>query len=479
MSRLTGILTHPRPEWALVSTEGTTASQLLTGYIAPLALLATAIAFVRTSIVGVSVPFMGTVRTPLLTGLTHAVLTFVMSMLGIGLLSVIINMLAPTFGAPRDSRRALQVAAYSMTAACVGSLFGLLPSMGTLLGFLAGCYGIYTLYLGLPVVMGSKPEKAGAYTAAVVICSIVAGILLGILSATVGIGSSAGLAALTGSNATAESAEVRRQEESASVGNAIGNMLGTDEKGKAGLGAAISNLAKAGEQMQKQDAAAANSATARASADDAAAGSAAAAGAAGAANATNGTNADAASATNAANETNAMSAAGGLLSALGGALGGPQRHTPVDFHKLEALLPASVPGMTRAGASGEAKQALGVQATSATAKYRGDGQIREEIRIADATGVSGLMDMAGSLATSETSESDSGYEKDVTVGGRSVHEKYDRNSHHGELSTLVAKRFQVELTGEGVAMEDLEKSLAAIDFGALEAMKNAGVQAAQ
>ena len=64
-------------------------------------------------------------------------------------------------------------------------------------------------------------------------------------------------------------------------------------------------------------------------------------------------------------------------------------------------------------------KALGVKSSSATGSYRGDGDVRVEIKIADASGVSGLMDLAGSLASNQTSESDSGYEKDVTIGGRS------------------------------------------------------------
>lgn len=49
------------------------------------------------------------------------------------------------------------------------------------------------------------------------------------------------------------------------------------------------------------------------------------------------------------------------MSALGGALGGPRRHEPVDFHQLEALLPSALPGMSRMHAEGSSNQALGVK----------------------------------------------------------------------------------------------------------------------
>jgi hypothetical protein len=96
------------------------------------------------------------------------------------------------------------------------------------------------------------------------------------------------------------------------------------------------------------------------------------------------------------------------------------------------------------------------------------------VNIDDATGVSGLMDLATSIDANAASESDSGFEKDVSLGGRKAHEKYDRNSRRGEISTIVANRFEVDVSGDNVPMEDLEQSLAAVDLKALEAMKDAG-----
>jgi hypothetical protein len=452
LARVKGILLSPRSEWPIIAGENTTAAALFTTYVIPLAVLAALIHFIHMSVVGVSLPFGGTIRTPVLAGLSNAVLTCVMGVVGVAIIALIINLLARTFGGSSDARRALQTAAYSLTAAYVGSVFGLLP-MGTLLSLLAGLYGIYTLYLGLPVMMRSKQDKAAGYTASVVVCTIVLGLVLGALSAALGFGRTAGLGAF---NRSADS-DVAREQAAANVGNAIGGLLGSDEKGKQGIGAAISNLAKTGEQMaqqERQSAAASLSSTASGAASSAAAAT------------------DTASTASA--QPNAMAAAGGLMSALGSALGGPQRHAPVDFHQLEALLPASLAGMSRQQASGASDQALGVKKTSATATYQGPGGARAEVNIADATGVSGLMDVAASMDVNETKESDSGFEKDVALGGRKVHEKYDRNAHHGEISAIVARRFTIDVTGDNVSMEDLERSLTAIDLQALEAMKDAG-----
>ena len=453
LARVKGILLSPAAEWPVIDSEGTTPATVFGTYVIPLAALAAIVNFIRLSVIGINMPFGGTIRSPITAGLTNAVLTCVMAVLGVALIAGIINLLAPTFGGVRDNRRALRAAAYSLTAAYVGTFLGLLP-MGTLLSLLAGLYGIYILYLGLPLMMHSKPDKAVGYTASVVVCTLLAGLILGAVMGTLGLGRSA---AFSGFN---HSPEQERAESASTVGNAIGGLLGTDQKGKQDLGAAIANLAKAGEQMEQQEKRNAASSSAAASSGATAAQ----------------TSTDP---SQAANPTQAVAAAGGLMTALGGALGGEHRHTPVDFHQLEGLLPASLPGMTRQQASGAANQALGVQKTSATATYQGVGNARAEVEISDATAVSGLIDMADSMNVSQTTESDSGFEKDVSLQGRKVHEKYDRNAHHGELSTLVARRFAVDVSGDNLTIEDLEGALSSLDLKSLEAMKDAGATANQ
>ncbi len=55
-----------------------------------------------------------------------------------------------------------------------------------------------------------------------------------------------------------------------------------------------------------------------------------------------------------------------------------------------------------------------------------------------------------------------------------MHEKYDNPGKHGVLTAMIAKRYQVELTGDGVDMGTLEKALGSVDLSRLEAMKDQG-----
>ena len=132
--------------------------------------------------------------------------------------------------------------------------------------------------------------------------------------------------------------------------------------------------------------------------------------------------------------------------------------------------------MTRTSAQGENQGAIGVKTSSAKADYAGKDGAGVHIEIADISGVSGLMDLAGGLIQQTTSESDSGYEKDVVIGGRTVHEKYDARNKKGELSVVLVKRFSVDVTGSGVDMHSLEQSLGQIDLAQLESMKDVGAQ---
>ena len=418
-------------------------------------------------------PFAGNVRMPMAAGLSAAVMGFVFSIIGMFLLAVIVNLWAPFFNGKRQLSQALKVAAYTAVPGWVGSFFGLLPVLGVLIGLVAAIYCIYVLYLGLPIVMRAPRERATGYTVAVILTGMVAGIVLGgVMMATGG---------MSRFGMPGRSADAQAEESAAITGNIIGNMLGTDDKGKAALGQAINNMARAGQQMQDANPPATNApaptpaeAAARAQRDAVQAGNVignmlgtdpqgrSALGQAlgnmaragqdlqqGTA-APNGISPSTGAAPVDPNAgANAGAAVGGLLTALGGALGGSHRVTPVDFRTLQTLLPATVNGLPRGATEGENRQAMGVKASSASAGYGAAGNLIH-IKISDVSGVSGLIDIAGNLAQTTDSESATGFERDTTIGGRSVHEKFTNAGKQGELQVIVAKRFEVDVDGSGV-----------------------------
>jgi hypothetical protein len=227
------------------------------------------------------------------------------------------------------------------------------------------------------------------------------------------------------------------QQGAQAAGNVIGNVLGTDAKRKSDIGKALNNVAQAGQQIEQHDKASGNT-----------------------------------GAPDAQDTQQAMGAVGGLLGALGGSLGGAHRHDPVDFHVLESLLPSSLPGMQRGTPRGESHQAMGIKTSAAGVDFSGSGDSHVNVSIKDATAFSGLAGVA-EMANSQQSEQGGNYERNETIGGQNVHEKWDAQAKHGELSLIVAKRYGVDLTGDNVGMDALKNALAQIDLGKLESMKDA------
>lgn len=440
LTRIKNILLTPKIEWAAIADEPTPIGKLYVGYVVPLTALAALMNVVRLTLIGTRLPLGQLVRTPLSGGLSLLVWTFVGSFVGLFLVGMIVNFLAPTFGGTRDQTQALKVAAYSFTPAYLGSLLALSPILPGLMQFIVLCYGLYLLYLGLPVLMRAPQTRAVGYTATVVVCCFVVGIVMMFL--TMGLGVFAGSAGLLGDSTAANTPSA--DQSAAILGNGVGDLLGTDAKGKAGITAAMSNLIKAGEQnaaaSTPPDNGLQNAAPANNPADSA---------------------------------QNAGAAVGGLLGALGGAMGGDHPKAAVDFKSLTPLLPPDLPGMKRTAASGESQSAVGIKTTSATGIYQGStGTIKVEIT--DMSAVSGLMNMAGALVQDTTSESETGFERDQVIGGRTAHEKYDAPSRHGTITIMVAKRYQVELNGDGVDMNTLEQAVGRMDLARLEAMKDQG-----
>ena len=180
IDRVKNILLKPKDEWAVIEGETASTADLLGGYVAPLAGIAALCGFIGSTIVGTSLPYVGTYRTPIFWGMGIAILTFAMAFVSVFIVSFIIDALAPTFGAQKNSAQAMKVAVYAYTPGWLAGVFNIIPLLG-ILGIIAGLYGIYLLYLGLPRLMKNPEEKSIGYTAVVVICTIVVSVILSMI----------------------------------------------------------------------------------------------------------------------------------------------------------------------------------------------------------------------------------------------------------------------------------------------------------
>jgi len=172
VERVKMICTSPQTEWPVIEKEQTSLQELYMGYILILAAIGPVAGFLKMSVFGIHVPLMGTYRPGLGAGIGGMVFRYIMTLAGVYLVALIVNMMAPSFGGKKDDMQALKTVAYAYTAAWVAGIAPHVPWAGWLILLAGSVYSVYLLYLGLPVTMKCPPEKAVGYTAVSIIVAI-------------------------------------------------------------------------------------------------------------------------------------------------------------------------------------------------------------------------------------------------------------------------------------------------------------------
>ena len=180
VNRVKAILLAPKSEWTVIEAEADDIAGIYKKYLIYLAAIPALAMFIGLSLIGAG-GFGISVKLPFFSGLVNAIVSYVLSMVMIYVMSLIVDALAPTFGGQKKQLNAFKVIAYGSTAAMVAGIFHLIPG-GSILALLGSLYSIYLIYLGLPLLMKCPQEKAVAYTAVVIVCAIVAGLLISAIS---------------------------------------------------------------------------------------------------------------------------------------------------------------------------------------------------------------------------------------------------------------------------------------------------------
>ena len=173
IERVKLILTSPNTEWNTIDTEQTSAKELYIGYILILAAITPIAGFLKMSIFGIKIPFMGRYRLGIGASLTNMVLTYAFTLAGVYIMALIVDMLAPSFGGSKNQIQALKTVTYAYTAAWIAGIAQLIPWLGILILLAGGLYSIYLLYLGLPVMMKCPKGKSAGYTAVSIVVVVI------------------------------------------------------------------------------------------------------------------------------------------------------------------------------------------------------------------------------------------------------------------------------------------------------------------
>ena len=414
LDRVKNICLTPTTEWPVIAGESTTPGALISGYVLPLAAVGAIAGFIGGSIIGRTIPFIGTYRVGFVAGLGGLIFTLVAAVIGVAIVAFLINALAPTFGAQQDSVQAWKVAVYSYTPAWVAAVLNILPLLG-MLALLAALYGIYLMYLGLPQLMKAPKEKAFGYTAVIVICAIVVSVVVGAIGAAItgmGMMTSGAMSGLGGSVSGRPTSEMAVDRNSP---------LGKLEE----IGKKLDESNKKMEAAQK------------------------------------------------AGDANGQMAA--AMEGLGTILGGGKHVDPIGIDQLKPLLPETFAGLPKTSSNAEKNGIGGLMVSKADATY-GDAGKRVALEITDSGGASGLMALAGWATLQQEKEDDNGFERTRKVDGRLVHEKMSKSGGTNEFGIVIGDRFMVSASSSSVDLNALRAAVGSLDLAKLESMKDAGVQ---
>jgi hypothetical protein len=201
VTRAQNILMKPTAEWQVIHGETATTQGLFTGYAAILAVLPLLGTLIGRVLFGGMIGGGLGMGMALTGGLVLGILSYVLNLVMVFVMGIIINAFASSFDAKSDSIQAMKVSVYAGTALWVAGLVSWIPVIGWLIGLAALAYTCYLLYLGLKLVMQPPADKALVYTLVTIGAQIglyvVAGIVIGMVTAMFFIGAAAtGAAAL-------------------------------------------------------------------------------------------------------------------------------------------------------------------------------------------------------------------------------------------------------------------------------------------
>jgi len=169
--RVKGILLKPKNEWPIIKGEEHTVAGLFTGYILILAAIPAIAGFLGYAIFGM--PFgLDSYTLPFGMNIKWAIVTYVLSVAGVYVIALIIDLLAPSFGSSKNMVASLKVVAFSYTASWVGGIFSIFPAL-SFVSLLAGIYSLFLMYMGLQNVKDVPKEKMVGYFIATIIVAIV------------------------------------------------------------------------------------------------------------------------------------------------------------------------------------------------------------------------------------------------------------------------------------------------------------------
>jgi len=173
LDRVKAILLTPQAEWPVIARQKGEAARLFVRYVAVLGLIPALARLIGTSLIGS--------YAPIRSSLAGALVTYLSGFAAVYALALVIDALAPMFGARKDFAGALRLAVFSCTPVWLAGIFLLVPGLSFLISL--GLYAAYLIWTGLPILMRVPAERALPYAALVAGCGLLVAVGLGLIEA--------------------------------------------------------------------------------------------------------------------------------------------------------------------------------------------------------------------------------------------------------------------------------------------------------
>lgn len=420
IARVQNLLLQPRAAWLRIADEAPSFGTVMARQVLPLALIPALAVAIGLCATGWRVA--GAVQTVALSwrhGMAVALFVYVAAVLATLIVGWITSAIAPTFGGRGNARRGLALVAYGSTAAWLGSVFLALPAFTVLAGIVA-LYSAYTVFIGLPLLMGSSHRRTVPYTAAVVLAAAVSSLLIseGVTHYAVRVTGASGLAAnVAGASSASQVSEASKK-----------------------LDVAADRIEAA---SARQEAALSEASTAARAAEAASA---------------------------AASATAATAAASGVApSGTPPVTGGDPDLGAVPAPALKASLPEKLGTFTRTEIQMQGGRVKGMVTSNARAEYK-SGEQQMRIELIDLGNMSKLMAEAGAAVQGEREDSAT-KERTWQEGGRTLHENYRKDGSMAQYTTTLRNGVVVEITGHHMSLDEVKSASSQLDLATIEAMK--------
>lgn len=159
VDRSKAVIMDPKGVWSGIRAEELSVKDLYQQYMFVLLAFPAVFGFIKSSIIGYQIPYLGSFRAPFFSSLIHHAVQYAFSLVLLYLFAQLYKFLSPKFGSETSLEDALKLLAFSAIPSLLGSVLLIVPEVGTLLSAVASIYALYILCQAMPSMTGVSVEK--------------------------------------------------------------------------------------------------------------------------------------------------------------------------------------------------------------------------------------------------------------------------------------------------------------------------------